>query len=127
MDNNKKYFKFIDNLRSYKDLMKPKYKHMFDVVAQLYTSRKIEKKITVEKLLNKLVSRGKAPQSVMKEIEKYHSVVPTSGIKQKKETIKPKENHTFHLTGSALVRVVWFRNDGYYSFNNDDADTLTQL
>lgn len=127
MNNNKKYFKFIDNLRSYKDLMKPKYKHMFDVVAQLYTSRKIEKKITVEKLLNKLVSRGKAPQSAMKEIEKYHSAVPTSGIKQKKEIIKPKENHTFHLTGSALVRVVWFRNDGYYEFNNDDADTLTAL
>ena len=127
MDNNKKYFKFIDNLRNYKDMMKPKYKHMFDVVAQLYTSRKIEKKITVEKLLNKLVSRGKAPQSAMKEIEKYHSAVPTSGIKQKKEVSKPKENHTFHLTGSALVRVVWFRNDGYYEFNNDDADTLTAL
>lgn len=127
MDNNKKYFKFIDNLRNYKDMMKPKYKHMFDVVAQLYTSRKIEKKITVEKLLNKLVSRGKAPQSAMKEIEKYHKVVASSGIKQKKEVIKPKENHTFHLTGSALIRVVWFRNDGYYEFNNDDADTLTQL
>ena len=65
MDNNKKYFKFIDNLRNYKDMMKPKYKHMFDVVAQLYTSRK---KITVEKLLNKLVSRGKAPLSAMKTI-----------------------------------------------------------
>ena len=75
MDNNKKYFKFIDNLRNYKDMMKPKYKHMFDVVAQLYTSRKIEKKITVEKLLNKLVSRGKAPLSAMKDIEKYHSNV----------------------------------------------------
>jgi hypothetical protein len=109
---NKKYFKFIDNLRNYKDMMKPKYKHMFDVVAQLYTSRKIEKKITVEKLLNKLTSRGKAPLSAMKEIEKYHNVVPTSGIKQKKEIIKEKENHTFHLSGSALVRVVWFRNDG---------------
>ena len=56
MNNNKEYLKFIDNLRNYKDMMKPKYKHMFDVVAQLYTSRKIEKKITVEKAITKQTS-----------------------------------------------------------------------
>ena len=70
---NKKYFKIIDNLKHYKDMMKPKYKHLFDTVAQLYTSRKIEKKITVENILNKLVSRGKAPLSAMKTIEKYYN------------------------------------------------------
>lgn len=123
---NKKYFKFIDNLKYYKDMMKPKYKHLFDTVAQLYTSRKIEKKITVENILNKLVSRGKAPLSAMKTIEKYYNVVPTLGIKQKKEEIKPKEDHTFHLTGSALMRTVWL-NASEGEFTSEDADVLTQL
>ena len=45
---NKKYFKFIENLKYYKDMMKPKYKHLFDTVAQLYTSRKIEKKLRLK-------------------------------------------------------------------------------
>ena len=61
---NKKYFKFIDNLKHYKDMMKPKYKHLFDTVAQLYTSRKIEKKITVENILNKLASVGQSRSSI---------------------------------------------------------------
>ena len=120
---NKKYFKFIDSLKHYKEIMKPKYKHYFDALAVLYTSRKIEKKITVEKLLNKLVSRGNGPKSAVEAIAKYHNVVASKGIKEKKQIQVQQEEHTFHLNGSALMRTIWLKGD----VTDKEADVLTQL
>ena len=86
---NKKYSNFINSISYYKALLKPNNKKYFDEIASLYINRKIEKKTTVNKLLDKLVSRGSGPKSAVKLIEKYSTYEPVKGIKEASpETIK---------------------------------------
>ena len=65
----KKFQNIMDDLSYYKSVIPDKYKHYFDVISSLYISRKIEKRTEVERLLHKLASRGKAPESAVKLIE----------------------------------------------------------
>ena len=66
----KKYSKFINSISYYKSSLKPNYKKYFDEIASLYINRKIEKKITVTRLFDKLISRGSGSKSAIKLIEK---------------------------------------------------------
>jgi hypothetical protein len=83
----KKFEKVMDDLSYYKTVIPPKYKDYFDVISSLYIARKIEKKTEVTRLLHKLASRGKGPESAVNLIEsKYEKQAPIKGIKQKIRT-----------------------------------------
>jgi hypothetical protein len=95
----KKFEKVMDDLSYYKSVIPEKYKQYFDVISSLYISRKIEKRSEVEKLLHKLASRGKAPESAVNLIEsKYEKQAPITGIKQKIRTYHVAANIEQKLT-----------------------------
>ena len=89
----KKFQNIMDDLSYYKTVIPEKYKQYFDVISSLYISRKIEKRTEVERLLHKLASRGKGPESAVKLIEsKYEKQAPITGIKQKIRTYHVSAN-----------------------------------
>jgi hypothetical protein len=89
----KKFQNVMDDLSYYKTVIPEKYKQYFDVISSLYISRKIEKRTEVERLLHKLASRGKGPESAVKLIEsKYEKQAPITGIKQKIRTYHVSAN-----------------------------------
>ena len=100
----KKFEKVMDDLSYYKTVISPKYKDYFDVISSLYISRKIEKRSEVERLLHKLASRGKGPESAVNLIEsKYEKQAPIKGIKQK--------IRTYHVPGMFEQHLVF--NNAY--------------
>jgi hypothetical protein len=105
MTQNKTYKNFIRDMKAIYPL-KPKYQQYFDVVASLYIDRKIEKKSQVEKLLEKLSGRGKAPESAIKLIEKY------KGYKSVKGIIKGTKRKAFHLEAKIKCKIV-YKHDNY--------------
>ena len=100
----KKFEKVMDDLSYYKSVIPPKYKDYFDVISSLYISRKIEKRTEVERLLHKLASRGKGPESAVNLIEsKYEKQAPIKGIKQK--------IRTYHVSANIEQKLVF--NNAY--------------
>jgi len=81
---NNKFINFMKSIDYFKSILPDKYKNYWNVISKLYTDRKIEKQSEVRKLLDKLMSRGKGPQTAIKLIEtKYNNKEPVKGIKQK--------------------------------------------
>ena len=66
---NNKFINFMKSIDYYKGILPDKYKNYWNVISKLYTDRKIEKQSEVRKLLDKLMSRGKGPQTAIKLIE----------------------------------------------------------
>ena len=88
MSNDKKFKKYIDSVKHYKSMMKPEYQKYFDEISALYINRQIVKKVEVEKLLKKFISRGTGEKSAIKLIETKY---------REQKTIK-KEIETFYIT-----------------------------
>ena len=109
-----KFKRFINDVSYYKSIISPKYKEYFDVVTSLYMNRQIEKKSEVEKLLNKLSSRGLGPKSAVDLIEsKYMKQEPIKGIKEKLKT--------YHIAANIEQRMI-FKNAYDKSYKKTQLD-----
>ena len=115
---NNKFQNKMNNFSFYKSLLSKKYLPYYDVISDLYQSRKIEKIKEVDKLLKKLTSRGNGPSSAIKLIEtKYRNTEPVIGIKQKKIELKLK---TFHLSANIHQKLIFDNKNKRYEYKKHD-------
>ena len=104
----------MNNFSYYKSLLSKKYLPYYDVISDLYISRKIEKVKEVDKLLKKFTSRGNGPASAIKLIEtKYRNTEPVIGIKQKKMQPMELKLKTFHLSANIHQKLIFDKNKRY--------------
>ena len=85
----------IDELKEIRLATNIKYKMYTDEIIKLFTDRKIEKFKTAIKLATKLASRGKGPESAIKELETYKDKKSITG----RLTVERYKNYSM----SALV------------------------
>ena len=84
----------VQEFKSIKSTINPKYRAYADEVISLFKDRKIEKTKEAEKLLMQLSSRGKAPASAIQKIkEKYSIAEPVTGKLTRPAT------QTYFITG----------------------------
>ena len=86
--------KAIQEFKSIKHTMNPKYRPYADEIINLFKDRKIEKTKEAEKLLIQLSSRGKAPASAIQKIKEKYSIAESATGKLTRPT-----SQTFFITG----------------------------
>ena len=87
MTDDKKVKKFLNQTSFYKGLIKPKYRKYYDEITSLYLNGTLKRIDQATKLLDKLIKKGKGPDSAIKQINKFNCL----------ET-KPKRSHLQNIT-----------------------------
>ena len=96
--------KVIQEFKSIKHTINPKYRPYADEVISLFKDRKIEKTKEAEKLLMQLSSRGKAPASAIQKIKEKHSKAETATGKLTRPTTQ-----TFFISGAIQTKETYKR------------------